>query len=61
MEDQIHALEQSLAAKQQRMEAPEIMSDHLKLRACCQELEAVQTELNRLYARWEELEAMAGG
>ena len=61
MEAQIHTLEESLAAHQRRMEEPQIMSDHVKLRACCEELEAVQTELNRLYARWEELEAMAGG
>jgi ATP-binding cassette subfamily F protein uup len=61
MEAKIHSLEESLVARQRRMEEPEIMSDHVKLRACCEELEAVQTELNRLYARWEELEATAGG
>ncbi len=60
MEKHIAECERSLAKHQRRIEDPQIMADHVKLRACCEQLEAAQAELNRLFARWEELEAKRG-
>ncbi len=60
MEHHIAECERSLAKHQRRIEDPQIMADHVKLRECCEQLEAAQGELNRLFARWEELEAKRG-
>jgi ATP-binding cassette subfamily F protein uup len=57
MEDTIHAAEEKLATLQTRMNDPAVLSDHQKLRVVCDEVAGVQTEIERLYARWSELEA----
>ena len=57
MEAQIAACERSLAQHQRQIEDPQTIADHVKLRACCEQLKTTQTELTRLFARWEELEA----
>ncbi len=61
MEEQIAVCERAIAEHQRAIEDPQIMSDHVQLRACCQQLEAAQIELNQLFARWEELEARRNG
>ena len=57
MEATIAECELAIAAHQRRIENPQTLSDHVKLRAACEQLEAAQAEINRLYGRWEELEA----
>jgi ATP-binding cassette subfamily F protein uup len=61
MEAAIAGCEQSLAGHERAVADPDVTSDHVKLRACCEQLEAAQREMSRLYARWEELEAKRGG
>ena len=40
---------------------PEIATDAAKLAEACANLSEAQSETERLYARWEELEAIANG
>jgi ABC transport system ATP-binding/permease protein len=61
MDEKIAQCEQALAEHEKRVADPQIASDHVRLRAACQQFESVRAELDRLYARWEELEAKRGG
>ena len=47
---------EALAEHEKRVADPEVTSDHVKLRAACEQLEAAQADLNGLYVRWEALE-----
>jgi len=58
MEGKIGDLEDRVAELQRKMELPEIVSDSVKLGDCWQELEETQGKVEKLYARWDELEAM---
>jgi ATP-binding cassette subfamily F protein uup len=58
MEGKIGDLEDRVAELQWKMELPEIVSDSVKLGDCWQELEETQGKVEKLYARWDELEAM---
>ena len=58
MEGEISSLENRIEELQRKMELPEIVSDSVKLGECWQELETTQAEVEKLYARWEELEKM---
>ena len=58
MEETIGDLEDRVAELQRKMELPEIVSDSVKLGDCWQELEETQGKVEKLYARWDELEAM---
>ncbi len=58
MEEKIGDLEDRVAELQRKMELPEIVSDSDKLGDCWQELEETQGKVEKLYARWDELEAM---
>ncbi len=60
METAITAAEEHLAAAQRAAEDPEIASDAAALNTRYQELESARAEVDRLYARWAELEAKAG-
>ncbi len=57
MEQQIAECEAILAQCQKRVEDPQVMADHVLLREACQQLDAAQMNLDRLFSRWEELEA----
>ena len=60
MEARIGAAEQGLIAKQAAVEAAST-AGHAALTRACAELEAAQRETERLYARWQELEAKSIG
>ena len=57
MEQAILDAEAALAAAQQEAEDPAIASDPGALQERYATLEAVRAEVDRLYARWAELEA----
>ena len=59
MEATILVAEERLAARQRAAADPTIASDAAAVHACYTELEAAQAEVDRLYARWAELEAKA--
>jgi ATP-binding cassette subfamily F protein uup len=57
MEQAILDAERTLAACRSQVEDPAIVSDPTALQQRYAALEAAQTEVDRLYARWAELEA----
>ncbi len=60
MEAKILGAEDALAAAQKAVEDPVVATDSAKLQARCAELETARKEVERLYARWAELEAKRG-
>jgi ATP-binding cassette subfamily F protein uup len=60
MEGKILEAENALAATQQAVEDPAVASDSAKLQARCEALEKARLEVERLYARWAELEEKRG-
>jgi ATP-binding cassette subfamily F protein uup len=56
MEAKILQAEEEVAALQARLHEPDVASHAEKLQATWDALQAAQEEVNRLYARWEELE-----
>jgi ABC transport system ATP-binding/permease protein len=60
MEAKIEESENALAAAQKAMEDPAVASDFAKLQARSADLEKARQEVERLYARWAELEAKQG-
>jgi ATP-binding cassette subfamily F protein uup len=61
MEDRILEAEETLHARQKRMEDPAVLSDHVKLREVCTEVDQAQKLVQGLYERWQELEARKPG
>lgn len=57
LQAKIEAAEKTLAVANERMNDPAVMADRRKLADACAQAEAAQAEVQRLYARWEELEA----
>ena len=57
MEQRIMEAEQELEARRQALQAPEVVSDPFALRQRYEELQAAEAAVERLYARWAELEA----
>ena len=57
MEQKILNAEQSLEAARAAMQAPEVVSDPVALQQRYAEMQAAEAEVERLYARWAELEA----
>lgn len=57
MEAQILAAEEELAARQQEMQLPDVVSDPVRLHEAYNRLKETEAEVERLYARWAELEA----
>ncbi len=53
----VASAEEVLDQKRTQLESPDVVSDHVKLTAALQEMDAAQAEVDRLYARWAELEA----
>jgi ATP-binding cassette subfamily F protein uup len=60
MEAAIHTAEEKVVACQAKVEAAST-GGHMALTEACQALEAAQAVVERLYARWQELEAKRGG
>jgi ATP-binding cassette subfamily F protein uup len=59
MEAQVLAAEKRLEATSQATHDPTVASDHVALHERIEALAAAQSEVDRLYARWAELEAKA--
>jgi ATP-binding cassette subfamily F protein uup len=57
MESAIHAAEAEHAKWQALSEDPKVLADHLKSREAFEKVAAAQVEVERLYARWAELES----
>jgi hypothetical protein len=60
MEAAILAAEERMAAAERAAADPAIVADAAALHARYTELEAARVEVERLYARWAELEGKAG-
>ena len=60
MEGRILAAEESLAAEQRAVADPVVATDAVALAERWQRLEAARAEVERLYARWAELEGKTG-
>jgi ATP-binding cassette subfamily F protein uup len=57
MEEKILAAEEDLHAHQKRMEDSAVLADHIKLREVCTKVDEAQSLVQKLYERWQELEA----
>jgi len=57
IEEQVSHAEQVLEEKRQQLERPDVVSDPMRLIQAAAEIDAAQEEVDRLYARWAELEA----
>ncbi|MBY0360191.1 MAG: ABC-F family ATP-binding cassette domain-containing protein [Candidatus Obscuribacterales bacterium] len=57
MESKIETAENHVLEIQRRLEDPTIASNHVKLNECMKEVEEAQKQVNKLYARWEDLES----
>jgi ATP-binding cassette subfamily F protein uup len=57
IESKIVDAEEVLHAAQREMDDPKVLADRNKLDAVCRRVESAQVSVQKLYARWEELEA----
>jgi len=57
MEAKVTAAETELESAQKEMASPTVMANRDKMDAVCRRVDAAQKEVDRLYARWSELEA----
>jgi ATP-binding cassette subfamily F protein uup len=57
IEARIHTAERWLETSKKQLELPEIVSDPARLTEAAAEIEKAQSEVDRLYERWAELEA----
>ena len=60
MEGKILEAEEALAAARKAVEDPAVATDSARLQARCADLETARREVERLYARWAELEEKRG-
>ena len=60
MEKRIAEAEQELSVQRARLEDPAIMSDAPRLQVTCAQMEETQKRVDKLYARWAELEQKQG-
>ncbi len=56
MEQRILEAEQATEAVRAEMHSPEVVSDGLRLQSCYERLQAAEATVEKLYARWSELE-----
>ena len=56
MEARIAEAEQKLSVLRATLEDPAIMSDAPRLQVTCMQMEETQKKVDKLYARWAELE-----
>jgi ATP-binding cassette subfamily F protein uup len=61
MEETIHAAEAEVASLQARVAEPQVSADYEKMHDAYERLAKAQHEVERLYARWEELTAKQPG
>jgi ATP-binding cassette subfamily F protein uup len=61
MEAAIHRSEADVQALQSQVADPAVIADHTKMREACEKLGRAQHEVERLYARWAELDAKGSG
>ncbi|GAB5495207.1 MAG: ATP-binding cassette domain-containing protein [Phycisphaerales bacterium] len=59
IEDVIAEAESAFESALAKLSDPSVSADHSKMTLACKELDEAQKEVERLYARWEELEAKA--
>ena len=59
MEKSIHEAEAALAARHADVDAAG--TDHVRLKSACEALQSAQEDVDRLYRRWQELEALRDG
>lgn len=57
MEEKILAAEAELAERQRELQAPDVVSDPVRLQQAYERLKAAEEVVEQLYARWAELEA----
>jgi ATP-binding cassette subfamily F protein uup len=57
IEQVVERAEEVLDQKRSQLELPEVVSDPARLTAAVHEMDSAQAEVDRLYARWAELEA----
>jgi ATP-binding cassette subfamily F protein uup len=57
IEHRVAAAEEVLEEKRQQLERPDVVSDPMRLTQAAAEIDAAQDDVDRLYARWAELEA----
>ncbi|MDA8418939.1 MAG: ABC-F family ATP-binding cassette domain-containing protein [Desulfobacteraceae bacterium] len=57
MEERIAQAEAALLISQEKLGLPDIQADANRLATACRDLQTTQEEVDRLYRRWEELEA----
>ena len=57
IEEKVSKAEEVLEEKRQQLEMPDVVSDPARLTQAAAEIDAAQEEVDRLYARWAELEA----
>ena len=60
IEERITTAEQELHAKRAALEDPSVQSDGHRLQSICAQLEEVENNVDKLYARWAELEQKQG-
>ncbi|MEZ5400651.1 MAG: ABC-F family ATP-binding cassette domain-containing protein [Bryobacteraceae bacterium] len=60
MEGRILAAEEKLEEMKALLQAPDVVSDGVRLQQVYADMQSAQVEVDRLYARWAELEAAAG-
>jgi ATP-binding cassette subfamily F protein uup len=60
IEDRIHEAEALLAALQADIQSPGVTSDPARLQQTYEKMQGAQSEVDRLYERWAELEAKIG-
>jgi ATP-binding cassette subfamily F protein uup len=61
IEEQIAEAEIRVSGLQEKMELPEVVADSQELAATWAEVEVAQSEVEKLYSRWDELEAKLEG
>jgi ATP-binding cassette subfamily F protein uup len=61
IEKKVERVEAEVARLQQQMLEPAVMSDASRLKALYAELQAAQTKVATIYARWQELESRVSG
>jgi ATP-binding cassette subfamily F protein uup len=57
IEEQVSRAEEVLEEKRQQLERPDVVSDPMRLTQAAAEIDTAQDEVDRLYARWAELES----
>ncbi len=61
MEERIMEADERLDRAKAALQAPDVVSDPKRIEECYREMTAAQEEVDRLYARWAELEAKISG